>query len=224
VSGFLRAKPHSYGHWRRIVHTVAFAATLLAASAAPAAAKTLRVVVLGDSLTAGLGLSPGNAFPDQLQAALRSKGYDVDVLNAGVSGDTAADGLARYDWAAPPDANALIVELGANDMLRGLPPEQTKKALTMIVDKASAAHLPTLIAGMRAAPNLGADYDRAFDAIYPALAKEASAILYPFFLDGVAGDARLNQPDGLHPTAAGVAVIVERILPSVEDLIRRAKP
>jgi acyl-CoA thioesterase I len=109
-------------------------------------------------------------------------------------------------------------------MLRGLPPEQTKKALTAILDKAKAAHLPTLIAGMRAAPNLGADYDRAFDAIYPALAKESGAILYPFFLAGVAGDPRLNQPDGEHPTAAGVAVIVKRILPSVEDLIRRAKP
>ena len=223
MSGFLKTKPHSYGHWRRIVHTLAFAATLLAASAASTAAKTLRVVVLGDSLTAGLGLPPGKAFPDQLQAALRSEGYDVDILNAGVSGDTAADGLARYDWAVPADANALIVELGANDMLRGLPPEQTKKTLTTILDKARAAHLPTLIAGMRAAPNLGAVYDSAFDAIYPALAKEFGAILYPFFLDGVAGDPKLNQPDGEHPTAAGVAVIVKRILPSVEDLIRRVK-
>ena len=223
MSGFLKAKPPSYAHWGRIVQALAFVAALLAAFGTPASAKTLRLVVLGDSLTAGFGLPPGEAFPDQLQAALRAKGFDVDVVNAGVSGDTAEDGLARYDWAVRADANALIVELGANDMLRGLKPEATKKALTAILAKAKAAHLPTLIAGMRAAPNLGADYDRAFDAIYPAVAKASGATLYPFFLDGVAGDAKLNQPDGMHPTAAGVAVIVERILPSVEDLLRQAK-
>jgi acyl-CoA thioesterase I len=223
VSGFLKAGPHSYGHWRTIVQALALVAGLLAASATPASARARRLVVLGDSLTAGLGLPPGKAFPDQLQATLRAKGFDVDVVNAGVSGDTAEDGLARYDWSVPADANALIVELGANDMLRGLPPAATEKALTAILAKAKAAHLPTLIAGMRAAPNLGADYDRAFDAIYPAVAETSGAILYPFFLDGVAGDAKLNQSDGMHPTAAGVAVIVERILPSVEDLLRRAK-
>ncbi len=223
MPGFLKAKPHSYGHVRAIVQALAFLAALLAAGAAPASARTLRLVVLGDSLTAGLGLPPGKAFPDQLQAALRAKGFDVDVVNAGVSGDTAEDGLARYDWSVPADANALIVELGANDMLRGLPPEQTKKALTAILGKAKAARLPTLVAGMRAAPNLGADYDHAFDAIYPAVAEASGVILYPFFLDGVAGDAKLNQLDGMHPTAAGAAVIVERILPSVEDLLRRAK-
>jgi len=223
LSDFLKAKPLSYGHWRAIVHTLALATAFLVAGAAPSSAKTMMLVVLGDSLTAGPGLKPGKAFPDQLQAALRAKGYDVDVVNAGVSGDTAADGLARYDWAVPADASALIVELGANDMLRGLPPEETEKALAAILDKAAAAHLPTLIAGMRAAPNLGADYDRAFDAIYPALAKASGAILDPFFLDGVAGDPKVNQPDGMHPTAAGVAVIVKRILPSVEDLLRRTK-
>jgi len=223
VSGFLKAGPPSYGHWRALVQALAFAVSLLAAFAAPASARALRLVVLGDSLTAGLGLPPGKAFPDQLQAELRAKGWDVDVVNAGVSGDTAEDGLARYDWAVPADADALIVELGANDMLRGLPPDETKKALASILDKAKAAHLPTLIAGMRAAPNLGADYDRAFDAIYPALAQADDAILYPFFLDGVAGEAKLNQPDGLHPTAAGAAVIVSRMSPSVEDLLRRAK-
>lgn len=223
MSGFLKAEPHSYGHWRGIVQALALAAGLLAASAAPVSARTLRLVVLGDSLTAGLGLPPGKGFPDQLQAALRTKGFDVDVVNAGVSGDTAADGLARYDWSVPAGASALVVELGANDMLRGLKPEETEKALTAILDKAKAAHLPTLIAGMRAAPNLGADYDRAFDAIYPAVAEASGATLYPFFLDGVAGDARLNQPDGMHPTAAGVAVIVQRILPAVETLLSRAK-
>lgn len=218
---FLKTKPTSYGHWLLLVQAVAFAVVLAAAS--PAAARTIRLVVLGDSLTAGLGLPPGKAFPDRLQAALRARGWDVDVLNAGVSGDTATDGLARYDWAVPANAGALIVELGANDMLRGLEPEATKKALSAILDKAHAARLPTLIAGMRAAPNLGAEYDRAFDAIYPALAKDHDVALYPFFLDGVAGDPKLNQADGMHPTAEGVDAIVERIAPSVEKILKQVK-
>lgn len=218
---FLKTKPTSYGHWLLLVQAVAFAVVLAAAS--PVAARTIRLVVLGDSLTAGLGLPPGKAFPDRLQAALRGRGWDVDVLNAGVSGDTAADGLARYDWAVPANAGALIVELGANDMLRGLEPEATKKALSAILDKAHAARLPTLIAGMRAAPNLGAEYDRAFDAIYPALAKDHDVALYPFFLDGVAGDPKLNQADGMHPTAEGVDAIVERIAPSVEKILKQVK-
>ena len=200
---------------------MAFAAVLAAAS--PAAAKAIRLVVLGDSLTAGLGLPPGKAFPDRLQAALRARGWDVDVLNAGVSGDTAADGLQRYDWAVPADADALIVELGANDMLRGLKPEATKKALSAILDKAHAARLPTLIAGMQAAPNLGAEYGREFSTIYPDLAKAHDAALYPFFLAGVAGDPKLNQPDGIHPTAEGVEAIVERIAPSVEEILKQVK-
>lgn len=218
---FLKAKSTSYGHWLLLVQAVAFAVVLAAAS--PVAARTIRLVVLGDSLTAGLGLPPGKAFPDRLQAALRARGLDVDVLNAGVSGDTAADGLGRYDWAVPANADALIVELGANDMLRGLEPEATKKALSAILDKARAARLPTLIAGMRAAPNLGAEYDRAFDAIYPALAKDHDVALYPFFLDGVAGDPKLNQADGMHPTAEGVDAIVERIAPSVERILKQVK-
>ena len=218
---FLKAKSTSYGHWLLLVQAVAFAVVLAAAS--PVAARTIRLVVLGDSLTAGLGLPPGKAFPDRLQAALRARGWDVDVLNAGVSGDTAADGLGRYDWAVPANADALIVELGANDMLRGLEPEATKKALSAILDKARAARLPTLIAGMRAAPNLGAEYDRAFDAIYPALAKDHDVALYPFFLDGVAGDPKLNQADGMHPTAEGVDAIVERIAPSVERILKQVK-
>jgi len=218
---FLKAESTSYGHWLLLVQAVAFAVVLAAAS--PVAARTIRLVVLGDSLTAGLGLPPGKAFPDRLQAALRARGLDVDVLNAGVSGDTAADGLGRYDWAVPANADALIVELGANDMLRGLEPEATKKALSAILDKAHAARLPTLIAGMRGAPNLGAEYDRAFDAIYPALAKDHDVALYPFFLDGVAGDSKLNQADGMHPTAEGVGVIVERIAPSVEEILKQVK-
>jgi acyl-CoA thioesterase I len=206
---------------RRLVQALAFAAVLATASHA-AAARTLRLVALGDSLTAGLGLAPGDAFPDRLEAALRAKGWDVKVINAGVSGDTAADGLARYEWAVSPDADALIIELGANDMLRGLKPEATKATLAAILDKARAAHLPTLLAGMRAAPNLGPEYAGQFSAIYPALAKAYDVLLYPFFLDGVAGDPKLNQPDGLHPTADGVEVIVQKILPSVEALMKQA--
>jgi acyl-CoA thioesterase I len=221
LSEFLKSKPPSYGHWLLLVQAMAFAAVLAAAS--PAGARAIRLVVLGDSLTAGLGLPPGKAFPARLQAALRAKGWDVTVLNAGVSGDTTADGLQRYDWAVPADADALIVELGANDMLRGVKPEDTKKALSAILDKARAAHLPTLVAGMRAAPNLGAEYDRAFNAIYPALAAAHEAALYPFFLDGVAGDPKLNQADGMHPTAEGVDTIVERIEPSVEQLLSRER-
>ncbi len=223
MSEFLKAGTSSYGHWRAAVQAAAFVASVTLAFAAPASTRALKLVALGDSLTAGYGVAAGRAFPDELQAALRAKGWDVTVVNAGVSGDTAEDGLARYDWAVPPDADALIVELGANDMLRGLPPAQTKTTLAEILDRAKAAHLPTLLTGMLAAPNLGADYERAFDAIYPALAESSGASLYPFFLEGVAGDPKLNQPDGLHPTAAGVKVIVGRILPSVEALLQRAK-
>lgn len=226
MAGIQKARLPSYGHWRRIVQAAAFAAgcaaALALAFAAPASARTLKLVALGDSLTAGYGLPPGKAFPIQLETALKARGWDVQVVNAGISGDTAEDGLARYDWAVPPGADALMVEFGANDMLRGLPPEATKKTLAAILDRARAARLPTLIAGMRAAPNLGVDYDKAFDAIYPALAESYGALLYPFFLDGVAGDPKLNQPDGLHPTATGVAVIVGRILPSAEALLKRA--
>jgi len=222
LAEFLKTKPPSYGHWRLLVQAAVVGAVLAAAS--QAAARTIRLVVLGDSLTAGLGLPPGKAFPDRLQAALRAKGWDVEVLNAGVSGDTAADGLQRYDWSVPADADALMVELGANDMLRGLKPEATKKALAAILDKARAVHLHTLLAGMRAAPNLGAGYDRSFDAIYPALAKEYDVALYPFFLDGVAGDPKLNQADGMHPTAEGVEAIVKRIEPSVEGLLKQVGP
>jgi acyl-CoA thioesterase I len=217
----LETKSPSYGHWRLFVQAAVFAAVL--ASVSQAAARTLRIVALGDSLTAGLGLNPGKAFPDRLEAALRAKGWDVKVMNAGVSGETASDGLARYEWAVPPDAGALIIELGANDMLRGQSPAATKAALAAILDKTRAAHLPTLLTGMRAAPNLGPDYGRDFAAVYTALAKAYDVQLYPFFLDGVAGDPKLNQPDGLHPTAEGVEVIVQKILPSVEALLKQVK-
>jgi acyl-CoA thioesterase-1 len=183
----------------------------------------LRLVALGDSLTAGYGLPPGKAFPDQLEAALKAKGFDVTVVNAGVSGDTAEDGLARYDWSVPDGTDALIVELGANDMLRGLDPAGARAALATILLRAAAAHIPTLLAGMRAAPNLGAEYGARFDAIYPDLARQFGVALYPFFLDGVAADPKLNQKDGLHPTREGVERIVAAMLPAVEALMKGAK-
>jgi acyl-CoA thioesterase-1 len=182
------------------------------------------LVALGDSLTAGLGLPQDQAFPEALEKALRAKGYDVEISNAGVSGDTAADGLARYDWAIGQDTDALIVELGANDMLRGLDPAAAEASLAQILARAKAAHIATLLAGMRAAPNLGVDYQARFDAIYPDLADRFGVALYPFFLVGVAADPKLNQKDGLHPTRQGVEKIVANILPAVEALLERVKP
>ena len=206
---------------------VQFAALGLCIAAAlgadAAQARALRLVALGDSLTAGLGLPQDQAFPEALEKALRAKGYDVEIANAGVSGDTSADGLARYDWSVPQDTDALIVELGANDMLRGLDPAAAEASLAQILTRAKAAHIVTLLAGMRAAPNLGPDYQRRFDAIYPALAERFGVALYPFFLDGVAADPKLNQKDGLHPTRQGVEKIVANILPSVEALLAQAK-
>ena len=187
-------------------------------------ARTLKLVALGDSLTAGYGVPPGAAFPEVLEKALRAKGHDVDVVNAGVSGETAEDGLARFDWSVPQGTDALIVELGANDMLRGLPVAGAEDALSQILAKAGQAKIPTLLTGMRAAPNLGADYQRAFDAIFPRLADRYSVEFYPFFLEGVAADPKLNQPDGLHPNPKGVEAIVAAILPSVEQLLSKAQP
>jgi acyl-CoA thioesterase-1 len=192
------------------------------AMAGTAAAEPLRLVVLGDSLSAGYNLGPGEGFTDQLQAALQAKGHDVAVVNAGVSGDTAAAGLARLDWSVGPDAGAVIVELGANDMLRGFDPDQTRASLEAILTRLGERKLPVLLAGMRAAPNLGPDYAERFDRLYPDLAAAHGAVLYPFFLDGVAAQPELLLADGMHPNADGIAVIVERILPAVEDLVSQA--
>lgn len=200
-----------------------FSAVLLAALilALPAEARTLRLLALGDSLTAGYGLPASAAFPVRLEAALRQRGHDVSVINAGVSGDTVAAGLARLDWALGDGADGVIVELGANDMLRGLPPAETRAGLDRLLSRIGERHLPVLLAGMLAAPNLGSSYADAYNAIFPDLARAHDALLYPFFLAGVAGTPALNQPDGLHPTAAGVDLIVAAILPSVEALIGR---
>lgn len=194
----------------------------MAASAAPAAERPIRVVALGDSLTAGFGLAAQDAFPAKLERALRAKNHAVEILNAGVSGDTASGGLARLDWSLPEGTDALIVELGANDALRGLDPAVTRKALDAILRRARERGIPVLLCGMRAPRNLGDDYVRRFDAIFPELAAAYGALLYPFFLEEVATQAALNQGDGLHPTAAGVDVIVRNILPLAEQLLAKA--
>lgn len=187
-----------------------------------AAAQTVTVLALGDSLAAGYGLQPSDGFTVKLEAALKAKGHDVSVVNAAVAGDTALDGLSRLDWALTDDVDAVIVELGANDALRGLPVAQAEQALDGILAKLKQRGLPVLLAGMQSPPNLGPEYQAAFNAIYPRLAEKHGALLYPFFLDGVAAERSLNQADGIHPNPAGVDVIVQRILPAVEQLIGKA--
>jgi len=181
------------------------------------------IVAFGDSLTAGLGLPQDAAFPAQLEAALKARGTEARIVNAGVSGDTAAAGLARLDWALPDDASAVIIELGGNDALQGIPPEGTKAALEKIIEKVKARGLPILLAGMEAPPNMGKDYADRFRAIYPDLAARYGLVLYPFFLEGVALNDSLLQGDGIHPNTRGVAVIVEGILPKVEELLAQVK-
>ena len=181
----------------------------------------LKIVALGDSLTAGYGLRPDEAFPVQLQAALKKKGRDVEIVNAGVSGDTASGGQARVDWSVPPDAAGVILELGANDALRGVDPTQTRKALNAIIVGLKGRGVEVLLAGMQAPRNLGEEYRARFDRIFPDLAREHGLLLRPFFLEGVALDSKLTLDDRLHPTGAGVGVVVEGILPDVVRLIER---
>lgn len=183
----------------------------------------IQIVALGDSLTAGYMLKPDAAFPVQLAAALKAKGYAVDISNAGVSGDTTAAGLERFDWAIPEGTEAVIVELGANDALRGIDPKETRANLDAILTKLRDRNIAVLIAGMEAPKNWGKDYEVRFAAIFSDLAEKHGALLYPFFLDGVALDAKLNLQDGMHPTEQGIGVIVERILPKVEELITRVR-
>lgn len=196
---------------------------LRAVLAAPAAAEPVRIVAFGDSLIAGLGLTVEETFPARLETALKAKGYDVLVMNAGVSGDTASAGFSRLDWSIPADTQAVILELGGNDALRGISPVVTRAALDAAIRRLKERKIEVLLAGMRAPPNLGAEYVAAFDRIYPELAKAHDLILYPFFLEGVAANLRVNQPDGVHPAGAGVEIIVRRILPSVEALIARVR-
>jgi acyl-CoA thioesterase I len=186
----------------------------------PAApAKPVKMVVLGDSLSAGLGLPANAAFPAKLQKSLNANGIAVDMINAGVSGDTASGGRDRLDWSVPEGTDAVILELGANDALRGTDPALTRSALSDILTRLKARRIAVLLCGMVAPPNYGSDYAARFNAIYPELAKSFGVPLYPFFLDGVAADTRLNQADGIHPTAEGVDVIVKNMLPTVEAFL-----
>jgi acyl-CoA thioesterase I len=224
----------AYGPLGRLRQRVPAVAALLLAAAAlmmtagegarAAPGRTLKLVALGDSLTAGYGLPAAAAFPTVLQAALKAKGHDVEIANAGVSGDTASGGLDRLDWSVPAGTDGVILELGANDMLRGTDPAVTRSALETIITRLQARKIPVLLAGMYASRNLGPDYVARFDKIYPELAAKYGLVLYPFFLDGVAGQSKLALPDGLHPTAEGIRLVVDRILPSVETFLARLGP
>ena len=198
-----------------------FAASPATAQAKPAAARTIRIVAFGDSLTAGYQLAPRDAFPAQLERALKARGYGVEVINAGVSGDTTAAGLDRLKWSVPEGIDAAIVEFGANDALRGLDPGKARENLDRIIAALKSGGADVLIAGMVAPKSYGESYVAKFDSIYPDLAKKHNALLYPFFLEGVALKPKLSLSDGLHPNAAGVGEIVKNILPSVEELIAR---
>src|SRR3984957_19632524 len=194
---------------------------LLLAAPGLACAAPVKILALGTSLTQGYGLPPGTEFTVQLQAALKQVGIDTTIDNAGVSGDTSADGLARLDWSLAGHPDAVILELGSNDMLRGTPPAETEKNLRAILAKLKAAHVKVMLTGMHAQHNLGAEYVKQFDAIYPRLARDTHVLFYPFILDGVALNPKLNQADGMHPNPAGVKIIVARILPLVKTLVAR---
>ena len=187
------------------------------------AAQPIKLVIMGDSLTAGYALEAAQAFPARLEAALRARGHDVAVVNAGVSGDTAKQGLERLDWSVEADADAVIVELGANDALRGFDPNETRNSLEGIIVRLKERKIPVMLAGMLAPPNLGASYKEMFDSVYPELARRHRIAFYPFFLDGVASEEALNLEDGIHPNAKGVDEIVRRMLPSVEEFLATVK-
>jgi acyl-CoA thioesterase-1 len=206
---------------RAIFFAMLYAATF--ALSAAAAEQPLKIVVLGDSLATGLGLPVASAFPAKLGRALKAKGIGVELVDAGVSGDTASGGRDRLDWSVPEGTDAVILELGANDGLRGLDPKLTRAALDDILRRLAARHIAVLFCGMQTPPNMGGDYARAFNAIFPELAAAHDVIFYPFFLDRVASDAKLNQRDGIHPNAAGVDIIVAHILPKVEQLISKVR-
>ncbi|WGS02929.1 arylesterase [Bradyrhizobium sp. ISRA443] len=203
------------------MHILVLLMGLMTAASVQAAdpAKPIKMVVLGDSLSAGYGLPAAAAFPVRLQKALDAKGIKVDMINAGVSGDTASGGRDRVDWSVPDGTDAVILELGANDALRGTDPAVTRAALSDIITKLKVRKIAVLLCGMLAPPNYGSDYAAKFNAIYPDLSRSFGVPLYPFFLDGVAADAKLNQADGMHPTADGVDIVVKKILPTVEAFL-----
>jgi acyl-CoA thioesterase I len=219
-----RSRARAYRAFRRRFQGAAL--FLLLAVTVPAAAQPVRILAFGDSLTAGLGLAPQDAFPAQLERRLRADGFDAKLINAGVSGDTTAGGLARLDFSLGDGADIVILELGANDMLRGMPPAQARANLGRMIDAARTRGAAVVLAGMRANANFGPEYKAQFDSIYPDLARERGLPLYPFFLAGVAGDRTMTLPDGLHPNAAGVARIVAGVAPLIEESLEplAAKP
>jgi len=217
-----RAVERRYGFFMHIAVLMLALMTVLGPSAQAQEkppGKPIRLVVLGDSLSAGLGLPAQDAFPAKLKKSLQDKGMAIEMTNAGVSGDTSSGGRDRLDWSIPDGTQGVIVELGANDALRGLDPDVTRAALSDIVAKLKARGIAVMLCGMVAPPNYGADYAARFNSIYPDLAKQYGVPLYPFFLDGVAADAKLNQADGIHPTAEGVDIIVGKIMPTVEAFL-----
>ena len=206
-----------------LVNVLTIAILLLSATFSTASEKPIRILAFGDSLTSGYGVRPKDAFPNQLQKALKTRGHNITVINGGVAGDTTAAGLSRFDWTVGDDVDAVILELGANDALRGIEPKVTRDNLQKILAKLQERKLPVLFVGMRSPANWGDTYADDFDAIFPALAKEHGLVFYPFFLEGVVLDAKLNQQDGMHPNAKGVAEIVRQIMPSVEELIGKVQ-
>jgi acyl-CoA thioesterase I len=206
----------------RFKHMLSMIAAVAMAVSAAHAAPT-KILALGTSLTQGLGVPPGLDLTAVLQARLKASGLDVNVINAGVSGDTSAGGLARLDWSLADRPQAAIIELGSNDALRGQSPAETEKNLAAILSRLRAEHVAVLLTGMKAPRNLGPEYAAQFDAIYPKLAKEFGVLFYPFILDGVAANPKLNQADGIHPNSAGVKIIADRIMPYVKQLVLEAK-
>lgn len=196
---------------------------LMVFAAAPAMAEPFRIIGFGDSLMAGYQLAPGESFPEQLEKALAARGHEVTVTNAGVSGDTTSGGLSRLDWSVPDGTDLVILELGANDMLRGLSPSATEKNLEAMITRLKERGVNILLVGMYAAPNLGPDYQETFNAIYPRLAEKHDLPLVPFFLEGVAGNAAMQLDDRMHPNAQGVALMVENVLPAVEPLVAKER-
>ena len=210
------------GAFMRIKGFMAFllAITAIVITAIPARSATLNLVGFGDSLMAGYQLPPEDAFPARLEKALRAKGHDVTIANAGVSGDTTSGGLARIDWSVPDGTRGVILELGANDALRGIAPEESRKNLIAMIEKLKSRGIPVLLVGMLAPPNMGDDYAGRFNPIYPELAKAYGTELYPFFLDGVVENAKLKIEDGMYPNGEGIGVMVERFLPVAERFVQ----
>jgi acyl-CoA thioesterase I len=211
----------AYGLPAVCVNAMAAVLLLFSLSAAQAGTQPIRILAFGASIVAGYGLGAADSLPAQLEQALKAHGVDAAVIDAGVSGDTSAGGLARLDWSLADNPDLVIVDLGGNDALRAIDPKTTEANLDAIVSRLKAEKRGVLIAGMLAPPNLGADYAAAFNAVFPAVAARHDVTLYPFLLDGVVADPALNQADGIHPNAAGVKVIVERMLPFVLQAIQR---